>query len=554
MEAEKLKEQREEGERQKVRRTIRRVDNSAQLPLYEVARRAEEKVENEERVLPKGLKESRQYRNPSPEGILVGGEKLKSFLEGRGERKIVAFRELLFSLDLEGFECEKARTGRRPYHPAALIGLILLGTLEGKSSLRELEQLAKIDARAWWLTGGIQPDHASIGRFIQSYSEALSVDFFLELTQKVLKLTGSRGGDLSGDGTVMEAACSAYKAVKVEAAEQAAREAEEAARKAPEDRKLERQSEHAKKVAQAARQRKEARVKNWEKGEVGVSPSDPEAVIQPLKKGGKAPSYKPVVLSNEDQVIVSQTVDPSCEHRQLDDLLQQATESSGKIGKLRLDSSFFNFEVLETVQEQGGDEKEEIDLYCPEGRTTPEGVAKGKKTKRYHKSQFRYDVDGDYYECPAGQHLVPAMTGSNKGRKYTAYGKAPCQECPQRINCTQSKNGRRVKRYQGEAAKDALRAKMKLPSSQQEYRKRALMEIIFARIKVHLGLQRFKRRGLPGVQVEFALAAAAYNVARWWALKPDLEAFRTLFKAIIALFEGSMGSIRPHPLSAVSFR
>jgi len=547
MQAEKLREQREEAKRNRVRRRVRRVENSGQLRLYEVGTKAEKKIEKEERSLPKGVKEVRQYQNPSPEGILVSGEDLGSYLEGRGEGKIVSFREFLFSLDLEGFECEKARTGRRPYHPAAMIGLILLGTLEGKSSLRELEQLAKVDVRAWWLTGGIQPDHASIGRFIQLHSDRLSVDFFVELTREVLKLTGSRGGDLSGDGTVMEAACSAYKAVQVEAAG-------EAARKAPEDRKLAQRKEHAQKVAEAARQRKEARRRAWAKGEVGVSPSDPEAMIQPLKKGGKAPSYKPVVLSNKDQIIVSQGVDPSCEHRLLKDLLEQATESSGKIEKLRLDSSFFNFEVVETVKEQTGDEEEEIDLYCPEGRTTPEGVAKAKETKLYHKSQFEYNVDGDYYQCPAGHHLVPATTGSNKGKKYTAYGKAPCQECPHRSKCTTSKKGRFVKRFEKEALKDALRAKMKLPSSQKEYKKRSLMEIIFARLRVHQGLQRFKRRGLQGVQVEFALAAAAYNVARMWALRPDLAAFRALLQAIIALFEGLMASIRPQPLSAVPFR
>ncbi|MCQ8103767.1 transposase [Methylomonas sp. SURF-2] len=43
-----------------------------------------------------------------------------------------------------------------------LLGIILYGILQGLSSLRDLERLARSDVACWWLSGSIMPDHSVI--------------------------------------------------------------------------------------------------------------------------------------------------------------------------------------------------------------------------------------------------------------------------------------------------------------------------------------------------------------------------------------------------------
>ena len=506
-----------DGKPREIHRKRLHVDNRPQLVLFA----PEPIAETEESALKARSGGVRQYEDPSPEGILIGKEDLRSFLKSRGEKTAFGLRKLVRSLELKAFHQAPPKAGRRPYHPASLLGLILFGILEGRSSLRQLEVLARSDVRSWWITGGIHPDHSVIGRFIQQYREALTEEFFIELTGQILSWSKSQGGDLSGDGTLIQAAGSRYRKLTLEAAEKAEKEALEAHEEKPEDEALSRQSRQASTVAEAARDREKRRQEHHNKGKVLVSPSEPDSYIQPLKnKRGVAPSYKPVVLSNGDQIIVSQTVHPSSEHAEYSHLLDQAEASSGEVKRIRLDSGYFVFSVIEESA------RRRIELLCPEGK----GV-KPKKSKLYSKSEFRYDCEGDYFECPSGQRLVlTGKRGKERDREYQTYGKADCRHCELREHCTTCQKGRTVKRYVGDELKDQIRAHMQQESNQDEYRKRsAMVEPVFARIKQHQGLRRFRRMGLANVRVEFAFHAMVHNIIRWMALDPS---FLRIFSAL----------------------
>jgi len=515
--------QREEAERQKIRRKKRRVENQGQLVLRCGGGQSEEGEEET------GVEEAapRRYEDPSPEGILIGREDLRSFLESRGERAAFLIRELVRGMELKGFHQAAPKAGRRPYHPAGMLGLILFGILEGQHSLRQLETVGRMDVRSWWITGGIHPDHSVIGRFIQRHGEQLSEAFFIELTRRVLELTGGGGGDLSGDGTIVQAAGSRYRRLSQEAAEAAEQEAQEGHRKAPEDEELARRAAEAQEVAEVVRQRKEAQRRHGSRGQIEVSRSEPEAVVQPLKnRAGLAPSYKPVVFTNEQQVVVAQAVHPSCEHAEYGPMLDQAERTSGEVSRIRLDSGYHNFEVMEESQ------RRKICLLCPEAEP---GRGRKGKAEKFPKRTFRYVVAGDYYECPAGQRLVrTGQGGQQRGRRYERYGKAPCQACELRSQCTTSSKGRFIKRYGGEALREKLRARMQDAEMQQEYQKRRhMVEPVFARIKGKQGLKRFRRKGLRSVQVEFALHAAVHNIGRLLALVPVLTPFLRPIRSIL---------------------
>ena len=91
--------QKEESERQEIRRKKRQVDNRGQLILF----RCGEGSEVKDPEVGPGMEAIREYEDPSPVGILIGREDLRSFLESRGERAAIQLRQLVRGLELKGF-------------------------------------------------------------------------------------------------------------------------------------------------------------------------------------------------------------------------------------------------------------------------------------------------------------------------------------------------------------------------------------------------------------------------------------------------------------------
>ena len=167
----------------------------------------------------------RRFITGNPHAIVIGTTPLEQYLRESGQVDALAVGRLLDQQDWTEFEARYAATGRAPYSPRLMLGLILYGVMQGIHSLRELERLARLDLGCMWITGGIAPDHANIGRFITFHEHSLTSTFFESLTRHVLKATKSSSSRLAGDGTVIEAACSHYKLLKEEAVNERAKKA-----------------------------------------------------------------------------------------------------------------------------------------------------------------------------------------------------------------------------------------------------------------------------------------------------------------------------------------
>lgn len=458
------------------------------------------------------------FNEPEPKQLFVGNQRLDRYLEEVGLGEALAMAELFCDLECwKAFEGAYKPGGRAPYHPRLLVGLCVLGLTERKSSLRELERLARADARAWWICAGLCPDHSTLGKFINRHKELLTREFFEEVTRKVIKATGGSTSRLAGDGTVIEAVASRVSLLRQEAAEQAAAEAKARAEAAPDDKKLQRQAELAEKVAENSRQRSAARRSNGRSNkDAPVSSSEPECVVQQQKNKTFRPSYKTSIVATEERVIVGQGVDPTNEAQLVGPMVEQAERISGKqTEELLLDAAYFTAMVVWLCY------RADISLLCPQGHSE-KGEAKAKSSsKKILKNQFRYDERRDEYICPAGQRLQPESrsTTDGKGRAYVRYRCDQCEGCSDRDMCTTSEKGRTIKRYDHDELFEALLLVMQQTQAQQIYRKRqAMVEPVFGEIRYIQGLVRFRRRGLRGVQVEFALHAAAHNVRRYLRL------------------------------------
>lgn len=491
--------------KQPIKRPVVTLDTSNQLALFALERGSE--VEDKQAAKPRGVR----FKDPDPRRILLNGVRLDEHLKRSNEKAALKVRQLLKDQSWLEFEASYAPGGRPPYAPCAMVGLILYGILRGITSLRDLEQFARVDLGCMWVSGGILPDHSIIGRFIQRHAEYLTEEFFVLLTGQVLKVTGSDTRTLSGDGTVIEAAASRYRVVKEEALKQAVEQAQQAVASDPQDEKRVQRLEQlqaAECVLQTRKAAKQAKGKNAEG--MQISPGEPEAMIQPLKdKKSFAPSYKPSVLANAVRVIVAQAVDASSETRVVAGMLEQA-QAQGEIEEALFDAGYHCKGVLEAAAHYA------VELLCPEGQS--QGANWNKQSEKYYpKSRFQYDAQRDGYRCPQGQELtrLSEYKGSEQYPGYVQYGTSACERCEQRSRCTKSAQGRRIKRYAEDAAKELLRDKMEQPEARERYLKRqGMVEPVFSQLKCRQGLRRFRRKGLKAVRCEFALHAMAYNLSR----------------------------------------
>jgi hypothetical protein len=125
----------------------------------------------------------RRFNAPAPTNITIGNTLLEEHLTLAKQKLPLVIAQVLDNQSWIVFEQRYSNQGRPPYAPRNMLGLILYGFMQGVSSLRGLERLARLDLGCMWVTGGIAPDHANIGRFIHMHSKSLT-EFFLNQSYK----------------------------------------------------------------------------------------------------------------------------------------------------------------------------------------------------------------------------------------------------------------------------------------------------------------------------------------------------------------------------------
>ena len=500
-----------------MKRRIKRVPNMAQGAL---AFGGEANGERERPPRRKTRVGATQFLEATPWHLYVGAERVDAYLRERGLGWVVRLREELQHVDFSCLELNYEGMGRPAYAPRMMMGLLVYGVLKRKWSLREFEELAVADVGAWWICGGQQPDHSTIGDFLLRHQQQVTKEFFATLVRDLVGRKGIKNAVVAGDGTVIEAAASRFELLNREAAEHAAARAKEACARHTGDPQLEQQAQHAEEVAGLARQREGQQASKGRQGAQGarvVTPLEPEAMQQRCKDGRRRPSYKPSVLVHESGLIVSQVVEPSSESAAVPELLDQYQHAFGADpATLLLDAGYHSIEVLARIAAR------EIDVLCPSG-STQEGQWKRKGNNgKFGKTAFVYDAEGDRYRCPAGAWLEAGKPYRDTATGHTVrkYKTKRCEGCELRARCTQGKGGRVIVRFAGEEIKEMMEEVLSQLRARRQYRRRAeIVERVFAELGWRQGLKRFHRKGRAGSALEFSLHCIAYNLK--WALGTD---------------------------------
>lgn len=498
-----------------MRRRRKEVPNTAQRDLGL-------KIPDSAEGAPKPRGDRARFTDDSTGHLFIGAERLDQYLKRRGMDWVVQLRGELERLDYSALEASYQRIGRNPFHPRTMLGLIVYGILSGQWSLRGLENLAVRDVGAWWICGGQQPDHSTIGDFVNRHSEVLTQEFVLSLVKELVGRMRLQPGVVAGDGTVIEAAASHYRKLKTEAAQAAADKAREGAEVEPDNGQAQALAHKAQQAAQVAAQRTERRQRQGKPTEsVVVSAREPEAVLQPRKDGAKRFAYKPSTLVHESGLIVAQAVHASSETAVVDELMNQHVEAFGTMPNTALfDAGYCQPTLLKDMVDRN------VNVLCPSGKTN-RGEDWEKKGHRglFSKARFEYDEKCNVYRCPAGAELRQIEQSRDaEGRVYRAYATKACQRCELRAQCTTSRSGRKVKRYDAEEFKEAMAEVLRDPRARAEYRRRApIVERPFAEFRERQALRRFHRCGLAGASVEFALHIIAFDLK--WAIRRSGDAY-----------------------------
>ena len=132
----------------------------------------------------------------------------------------------------------------------------------------------------------------------------------------------------------------------------------------------------------------------------------------------------------------------------------------------------------------------------------------------FPKDRFIIDLDGKTVTCPAGVTVpIRAATGRHAG---TARFAAACRTCPLAARCTTAKDGRTITIGPHEARLAAARIRQADPAWRADYRatRPKVERKIGHLMRRRRGGRRARVRGLVKVAADFALLAAAVNLAR----------------------------------------
>lgn len=264
-----------------------------------------------------------------------------------------------------------------------------------------------------------------------------------------------------------------------------------------------------------------------------LSKTDKEATFMRMKddhmkNGQLKPAYN-IQISTENQFITNfAPYQNPTDTRILKDFLQSFKGKYNKQSKVVVADAGYgseeNYDYLE---------KESIQGYVKYNYFHQEKKKAFKKDLRKVEN-LHYDQENDIFICPMGQamKLVDQYEKENTSgyvsfiKKYQATN---CQNCSLRSKCFKGKGDRCIEvNHKLRAYKK--QAKEMLDSKKGIYHrgKRPIEpEAVFGQIKYNKNFNRFKLRGLSGVNLEFGLIAIALNISKM--LKADLNSLKSAF-------------------------
>jgi transposase len=240
-----------------------------------------------------------------------------------------------------------------------------------------------------------------------------------------------------------------------------------------------------------------------------LSMTDPDAELARRRHTSSRLSYKQHrVVDDAQGVITAQhtTGGAVAEDSQLFGLIQAHEQNTAvAVATVVADSQYGTVENFLACADRG------IGAHMADLQTARQ---RGRKESLYFgEDKFIYDPATDTYRCPAGETLRRYQKRIEKPAWEYKAPRAVCARCALRAQCTVSKTGRRLQRFNRQEELDRLRVRACSPAARKDRRRRQhLMEGSFADAANLHGFKRSRWRRLWRQQIQNHLIAACQNV------------------------------------------
>lgn len=438
-----------------------------------------------------------------------------------------------------GFEEDHTKEGRPSYSNNLLLKIWMYSYYEKIYSTRKIEKACRHQMPLIWLTSMITPDHNTIWRFFKKNKGKLKKIF--KQTVKLAVLNEMVGFALQAvDGTKIKADVSKEKLLygpdlqellsivdkSIEKANEQIENREKAEKEKPSEKlpkklygkkKLQSLIKHG--VEELMREEKEWLKENLEEGlktleeknRKKLNTTDKESRLMKTK-GGKDFYYNAqgIVDSKEQIIVGASATNEETDNHQLTRMINEGKSNSGKSAKKTLgDAGYFSGEEILRVEKAG---------YSVLVNEPPK---LSKKKDGFRKEDFKYDSLKDCYVCPANHELKFQNKYKRKNRNHNVavYRCKEYKTCALRKDCTTSKTGRRIERYEFEEALERQRARQEIKANKELLKNRAqIVEAVFGWIKHNGNFHRWLYRGIESVDAQWQLLCSSVNLRKLYVV------------------------------------
>jgi len=460
-------------------------------------------------------------------------------------------------IDLSVFEgrYQNDNSGARAIHPKLLLKVILFAYSRGTIGSRQIERACGENIVFMALSGGCRPDHSTLAHFVSSMRKEIESIFgnILLVCDEMdllggthfsldgVKLSCNASKESSGTFKELKKKRNKLKAKLQQVIHEHIRQDKvsnvETERHQQQEKRLLYQVERLNKFLQ-----EEQPKAGKAQAEIQSNVTDNQSAKMPTSHGVIQGYNAQALVDDKHQVIVHAETFGHQDHDNLAPMLKGAKKNLQGIGKspdyfkgrqFTADSNYYSHANLALCQ------VESLDAYIPdmqfrkrderfrEQQRFKNGVHPRKRTtakeKTFTAADFVFDETRQIYLCPQGKVLKRgARSQRNRYRAYDIYRarQEDCDNCRLRSRCLSKTNTPRRNLSievggQQPSLIEQMKARIDTPEGRRIYARRlAIVEPVFANIRIQKRLDHFTLRTKAKVDVQWMLFALVHNIGK----------------------------------------
>lgn len=437
-----------------------------------------------------------------------------------GKSHIARFIDEICESFCESITTEKglADTGRKAYHPADLLKILVYGYFNGISSSRRLELETHRNIELKWLISDICPDHKTISDFRKDNPELVD-SLFKYLISKLKEKGLITGKGIVVDGTKIKANASrelnidtirkkldgidqqvAKYLTQIEIIDREEDNIEELERKKAE---LEKELTHLE-IKKKEYSDQVDHLRNL--GQNRVCTTDEDTKVMKSRRGTFWGYNAQAAVDTDHHMITSIKVTSKQNDKGLLPFIVQASEENTgeKAEEVSADAGYYKMDQIEALEKDG-------DTTC----YVAVNLTQSQTRDQQHGLTFKYIPNEDRYICVKDRPLEFVRIKKSGEKKYRLYQGTQCHTCPVQKDCTKAEQ-RNLHRNENQQYIDQYLERMSSPDGKRKVKARkSIVEHPFGTIKYMMGQIPLSVRGKQKVQTEMTLYAMGYNLKRY---------------------------------------